>query len=664
MKNVIHILFLIIVSVRCPSAVVAHRGRTPARGSPSGKQPGSSLLYIASPSNVWTPRGRNELRRRVTLSSGVRRTERATIHALNPEKAELHPESLSNVEPTISDDRIDELKRKGFIQGDSRQWDDIGERVVPKSEPGYNITEPYALRKPLEYWGFMRGVDCNITSYPLIWEFYNDTYGKVDVAEHGGNNPLYTPSMFQPTWMMEPDRGGLGYNDCRIFGGWIGLDTDTPTKVKTASDIISIPDAGRLYQKFYLGPYPITMGWTIGSLLKVLLLTRTPGHSVVAVKIHNMKEDTTIDKVADDLLNISLNINAIALETLEPGGEARVRTVIKGPAMVCAGSLEWPSFVRVASPDTYITKIEEGGELDIELKIEWGRGTWLADNEGLTRMEEGADSVCMKRRRIKEVDEEGFYPTTTFFGGCRMVRLAVHKLLGQRWDIFTSSCPDPREQLVVEIWTDKSTTPKAALEFGLLECLAWIREFKRQLSQDVDFDGEDEQLRDTWEKIDKYQSLEYRQKLMGGPPVYNLHDTNVFPGLKASDCQYVGTHDDIKLVPQAPYSLPKTMPERPSQDALEWLAEELQSEEYQDPSAINAKNFEKYRKAPADSSWTSVDIAVLPVAPEVVDSIRMCGFNTIGEIASLAEDELSRYPGVSPADAKSIFEFIRANMQG
>lgn len=122
MKNVIHILLLIIVSVRCPSAVVAHRGRTPARGSPSGKQPGSSLLYIASPSNVWTPRGRNDLRRRVTLSSGVRRTGRATIHALNPEKAELHPESLSNVEPTISDDRIDELKRKGFIQGDSRTW--------------------------------------------------------------------------------------------------------------------------------------------------------------------------------------------------------------------------------------------------------------------------------------------------------------------------------------------------------------------------------------------------------------------------------------------------------------------------------------------------------------------------------------------------------------
>lgn len=58
------------------------------------------------------------------------------------------------------------------------------------------------------------------------------------------------------------------------------------------------------------------MGWTIGSLLKVLLLTRTPGHSVVAVKIHNMKEDTTIDKVADDLLNIALNINAVGLGSI------------------------------------------------------------------------------------------------------------------------------------------------------------------------------------------------------------------------------------------------------------------------------------------------------------------------------------------------------------
>lgn len=639
------------------------------------RERGSPLLYIESGRPSEGYEGCNNLRKRLSNSTGARRPHRVSIGALNTEKGELHPECLSNVEPTISEERIKELKSKGLIEGDAKtwrnwhilnqgQWEDIGERVLPKSEPIQQLTEPYALRKPLQYWGFMRGVDSNITSYPLVWEHYNATVGKVKIAKDGGNNPLYIPALFQPTWAIATDRGGLGYNDCRIFGGWIGLDIDTPTKVKTASEVISIPDTGRLYQKFYMGPYPITMGWTIGSLLKVLTLSRNPGHGIVALKIHNMNADTTINGVADDLLNIALNINDVALQSLEPGGEARVRTVIKGPAMVCAGSLEWPSFVKVASPDTYITKIEEGGELDIELKIEWGRGMWLADEKGLLRMEEGADSVCLKRRRIKEVDEEGFYPTTTSFGGCRMIRLAVHKLLGERWDILSYTCPDPREQLVVEIWTDRSTTPKAVLEYGLMETMAWIKEVKRQISQDVDFDGEDEELRDTWEKIDKYKSLEHRQKLMGGPPTVNLHEADVIPGLKASDCKYLGTHDDVKLVPQAPYSLPKTLPNPPTQDSLEWLAAELQSEEYEDASTINAKSLEQFLPKPDDSTWKGLDVSALPVNPELVANIRLCGLNTLGEIASLTEEELSRYPNVTKADAKTIFEFIKTNMKG
>ncbi|ORM40366.1 DNA-directed RNA polymerase subunit alpha [Babesia sp. Xinjiang] len=659
MKNVIYILISIGIFASDAVVAIALLRRRQWQGV-SSHLSNNQLLFIY-------PHGND-------TSCGVnRRWKDSCLQALNPETAELHPEELSNVEPTISDERIAELKRLGVVEGDSKswrnwhivtkgQWPDIGQNVTPRSEVNPVITEPYALRKPLEYWGFMRGVETNIASYPIVWEYFSKTFGKVDVAEYGGSNPLYNPALFQPKWHISEDRGGLGYNDCRLFGGWIGLDLDSPTKLKTASELISIPDTGRLYQKFYMGPYPITMGWTIGSLLKVLSLARSPGHGVVAVKIHNMREDTTIEGVVDDLLNIALNLNEVALETLKPGEEARLRTVIQGPATVCAGSLEWPSFVRVASPDTYITRIEEGAYLDIELKIEWGRGVWLADDKGLFRHEEAADSAIMKRRHIKEVDEEGFYPMTTFFGGCRMVRLTVHKLLGQRWDTISSTCPDPREQLVVEIWTDRSTTPKAALEFGLLESLAWIRELKRQLSQDVDFDGEDEQLRDTWEKIDKYKSLEHRQRMMGGPPVYNLHELDAIPGLKESDCQYVGSVDDVKLVPQAPYSLPKIPPPRPEQDSLEWLARDLQTEEYTDNSAINAKNFEKF--IPKDEDDTAnVDICVLPVSRDVVESLRLCGFNTVADIVRLPVDKLESYPGVTPSDAKKIIEFIEVNLK-
>ncbi|GIX65817.1 DNA-directed RNA polymerase, alpha subunit [Babesia caballi] len=620
------------------------------------------------------------------MSRSGRWTGRFLTRALNPEQAELHPESLSGVDPAIGEDRIDELRRKGVIEGDSRtwrnwhvvtqgQWDDVGEQLMPKSEPNPAITEPYALRKPLKYWGFMRGVRHAGHKHHVVPDRLGVLQRHVWKGRRGGGRRKQ-PAVYALDVPAHVGHGG-GPRGARVQRlppvrrvdragprcadeGEDGERSDFDPRHGYASLSVVPTSAGRLYQKFYLGPYPITMGWTIGSLLKVLALSRSPGHGVVAVKVHNMREDTTIPGVTDDLLNIALNLNEVALETLKPGEEARVRTLIKGPATVCAGSLQWPSFVKIASPDTYIARVEEGGELDIEVKIEWGRGLWLADSTGLYRQEEGADAICMKRRRVKEVDEEGFHPLTTFFSGCRMVRLAVHKLLGQRWDILSDACPDPREQLVVEVWTDRSTTPKAALEFGLRESLAWLRELRRQLSQDADFDGEDEQLRDTWEKIDKYQSLERRQAMMGGPPAFNLHETDAFPGLKAADCQYVGSPDDVKLMPQAPYSLPNFSPPPPAQDSLEWLAEELQSEEYADKSAITAKNFERFLAQPEDAA-RAVDLSVLPVSPAVVVALRMCGLNSVGDVAGLSAEELERYPEVSAEDAGRIVEFVKAN---
>uniref|UniRef100_A0A3B0MTC0 DNA-directed RNA polymerase alpha chain, putative n=1 Tax=Theileria annulata TaxID=5874 RepID=A0A3B0MTC0_THEAN len=598
---------------------------------------------------------------------GVRKTS-TVLTALNPENAELHPETLSRVESKLTPEELENLKKKGLIEGDPNtwrnwhiiskgEWDDIGPKVLPGMEKNLKITEPYAIRKPLKYWGFMRGIDCNILSYPIVYEYYKHIVEKVRVFKHGGNNPLFNPLLFQPNYMMDKDRFGIFYDDPRLFEGWVNANEDTPTKVKEASDLIRIPDTGRLYQKFYMGPYPVTMGWTIGSLLKVMTQSRCPGHAVVAVKIHNMNKDTTIDGVADDLLNIALNFKMVALQTLEPGKEARVRTKIKGPAMVCAGALEWPPFVKICNPESYITKLEEGAELDLEIKIEWGRGFWMADSKGLYRVEEGANSLCQKRRDIKEVKEEGFYPTSCVFGGCRMIRLAVHKLMGQRWCSLTYTCPDPMDQLVVEIWTDVSTTPKHVLEFGLCEVIAWLTELKRQVSHDVDFENEDEQLKDIWEKIDKYGSIKHRQELMGGPPVIPLHETDAIPNLRQEHCQYLDPGDHTK-VPQAPFSLPSSRPDKPELDSLQWLAEELQQEEYIEKSEINAKNFERFIPKPVEDTFENKDIDLLPVNSDIISSLRMSGFNIMSDIMDYSVDELSHFPNLSVETAKVIKDFL------
>ncbi|KFG99864.1 putative DNA-directed RNA polymerase alpha subunit, partial [Toxoplasma gondii MAS] len=53
---------------------------------------------------------------------------------------------------------------------------------------------------------------------------------------------------------------------------------------------------------------------------------------------------------------------------------------------------------------------------------------------------------------------------------------------------------NPTEQLVLEIWTDASKSPKEVLAFALQDMLAWLVDLRRQLVEDVDWKTEDEDL--------------------------------------------------------------------------------------------------------------------------------------------------------------------------
>lgn len=49
-----------------------------------------------------------------------------------------------------------------------------------------------------------------------------------------------------------------------------------------------------------------------------------------------------------------------------------------------------------------------------------------------------------------------------------------------------NECPDPRDQLVVEIWSKRSHTPKQVLLHALYEMQAAAAYAKRQLLEDAD----------------------------------------------------------------------------------------------------------------------------------------------------------------------------------
>ncbi|PFH34260.1 hypothetical protein BESB_074120 [Besnoitia besnoiti] len=426
----------------------------------------------------------------------------------------------------------------------ARRWRDPGVQQLPTVETLRGKEEPAFHRVPLQYWDEARGLSYDIRHYPIYEEFYNST--TLDPA-------IYTPKYnltllpFTPAFVPRRDRMGLLYGDARMFDTWPSWDKDFKLRVEEGTNVTVIPETGHLYQKLYVGPIPVTTGWTMGSLIKAFAAQRCPGHAIVAVKLHadspaeaergkgkpacardeahgaaSRRDEpmvTQLPNVREDLLEISLNLKGVAFETLVPGESACVRVRAVGPQLLVAGMVDWPSFVRVANPEHFIAKVEEGGVLDLEVKLEWGRGAWLADLFGLYREEEGVDTRCYKRRRIWEVDHRGFYPTSCIFGACTMMRLAVHKLMGTRFCQDRQVSTNPTEQLVVEIWTDASKSPKEVLAFALQDMLAWFVELRRQLVRDVDWKTEDEDLEATWKHVAAWNEAKALQERLGGPPL-------------------------------------------------------------------------------------------------------------------------------------------------
>ncbi|CAA9989409.1 DNA-directed RNA polymerase, alpha subunit, putative [Plasmodium knowlesi strain H] len=470
---------------------------------------------------------------------------------------------------------------KNWIILNRGEWEDyIGYGEVDK-EKEYQIetlrkmVEPKMKRMPIEYWGSFRAIDFNVNHYPIYKKLY-DFFDKISVSGNEPNEKFY-PFLFYPRFSVRRDRSGLGYGDAQFFGNYgdiykkreerlrrlradgnvgegvvdtAGIDTHTSgesesvvhsslhresfidkydfgpndIKVEEATDIIKYPQNGRLYQKFYIGPLNITDGHTFGTLLKYVCQTQVYGYAIVAIKVHNMNEDTRIDNVQEDLLEIALNLSDVCIYSKEINIETNVRLIFKGPLMVVAGMIPLPSHLQVVNKEQYICTLKEDGYLDISIKIEYGKGHWLTYEKGLYKREVGSDNECMKKRQVKEVVEKNYMPISASFGSCRMVRMAVHKIATKYWCEDRCEFTDPKQMLVMEIWSDCRMLPKNVLLYGIKNIKKILRKFREMIISDTDFpsDVEDEEIKKLWPAIDRYKFLQTKQKMEGGPPIYDV----------------------------------------------------------------------------------------------------------------------------------------------
>lgn len=133
------------------------------------------------------------------------------------------------------------------------------------------------------------------------------------------------------------------------------------------------------YGKFIISPLERGFGTTIGNALRRVMLSSLPGGAVYSVKIDGVfHEFSSIKGVKEDVTMIVLNIKNLILK-ISDDDIYTLRINAKGPCTVTAGDILLPAGVETLNPELEIAHLDEGGVLDMELKVKNGRGYVSAD---------------------------------------------------------------------------------------------------------------------------------------------------------------------------------------------------------------------------------------------------------------------------------------------
>jgi DNA-directed RNA polymerase subunit alpha len=138
--------------------------------------------------------------------------------------------------------------------------------------------------------------------------------------------------------------------------------------------IIDVQTIAPNHAKVTMEPFERGYGHTLGNALRRVLLSSMPGFAATEVQITGvLHEYSTIEGVQEDVVDILLNLKGVVLK-LHNREEALLSLKKKGEGAVTAGDIETTHDVEVVNPEHIIAHIAPGGKLEMQIKVEKGRG--------------------------------------------------------------------------------------------------------------------------------------------------------------------------------------------------------------------------------------------------------------------------------------------------
>lgn len=206
--------------------------------------------------------------------------------------------------------------------------------------------------------------------------------------------------------------------------------------------IIDVQRISATQAKVVMEPFERGYGHTLGNALRRILLSSMPGHAVTEVKIAGvLHEYSSIDGVQEDVVEILLNLKGLVLK-LHGQPEATLHLKKSGAGVVTAADIEVDADTEVINPSHVIAHLTAGGKLDMEIKVEQGRGYVSA----ISRQQPGATRPV------------GHIALDASFSPISRVSYAVESArVEQRTDL---------DKLIIDIETNSAIDPEKAIQYS------------------------------------------------------------------------------------------------------------------------------------------------------------------------------------------------------
>lgn len=194
------------------------------------------------------------------------------------------------------------------------------------------------------------------------------------------------------------------------------------------------------YGKFTVQPLERGYGTTLGNSLRRILLSSLPGTAVTSIKIDGVQHEfSVIPGVKEDVTEIVLNVKNI-IAKLHSDGEKTVYIEAEGEGTVCAGDIKCDAEVEILNPELVIATLMPGAKLNIELKMNSGRGYVPAE----------------KNKQDQSVI--GFIPVDSIYTPVYKVNYTVENTRVENMTDY--------DKLTLEVWTDRTISAKDAVSLS------------------------------------------------------------------------------------------------------------------------------------------------------------------------------------------------------